>query len=401
MRSKPSLAVAVATAAAAATAAVLPVGAVGSDGPDGVDVPMRLTDPGAPAWVSAADVRAAATAARVPKHTVVVSHLNNPRQLDRVAGGAIIIAEAGRGGKQCSGSGRRAICVGTTGSVSRIGYPGRSSHERPNRVARGFVSAAGKDGTFAVGSDGASEGPYGQVYVAMTYAPPDVLPEGLPKRQLGKLIRVGKNGEKSIQANIARFEQRNDADGEGVESNPYAALATRGRVLVADAAGDTVVQVPNGTDNVSLFAAIPDDDPMSDPVPTSLTRDDKGRFYVGLLGGEGGGERATGMVLRYSKEGRLQKSWGGFSSVTGVAVGPAGALYVSELFGGCTDDQCLPGQVVKVGRDGDREAVKVPFPSGIVVDDQSRVFVAAWSIASRDGAFGIPHSSGQVWRFRM
>ncbi len=160
-----------------------------------------------------------------------------------------------------------------------------------------------------------------------------------------------------------------------------------------------MLQVPNGSDNVSLFTDVLDRDPKSDPVPTALTRDDKGRIYVGTLGGEAPG---AAMVLRYAKDGTLLKSWGGFSGVTGVAVGPGGAMYVSELFGGCRNggQQCLPGRVVKVGRDGDREAVKVPFPSGIVVDDQSRVFVAAWSIASRDGAFGIRKSSGQVWRFR-
>jgi hypothetical protein len=107
-------------------------------------------------------------------------------------------------------------------------------------------------------------------------------------------------------------------------------------------------------------------------------------------------------VLKYDQDGNLLRSWHRFTTVTGVAVGKRGALYVSELFAGCppNDQTCIPGRVTKVAPDGTRTSVEVPFPAGIVVAKQ-RLYVNAWSIAPAKGAFGNPQFSGQVWRFAM
>jgi hypothetical protein len=43
----------------------------------------------------------------------------------------------------------------------------------------------------------------------------------------------------------------------------------------------------------------------------------------------------------------------------------------------------------------------VPFPAGIAADRWGNVYVSAWSIATDQGAFGAPDSSGQIWRLRF
>ena len=84
-------------------------------------------------------------------------------------------------------------------------------------------------------------------------------------------------------------------------------------------------------------------------MPTSLSLGPDGYIYVGELHSEQPGKAK---VWKYDRRGNPVRSWGGFTTVTGVARGKDGSLYVSELFGGpCTFDQipaCFPGRVVKV-----------------------------------------------------
>src|SRR5579859_3444468 len=70
--------------------------------------------------------------------TVVKSGLNNPRQMS-VHNGSVYIAEAGSCRPLCSPGG----CCGFTGSLSKWTYQGTFT-----RVATGFLSFGGPDGTF-------------------------------------------------------------------------------------------------------------------------------------------------------------------------------------------------------------------------------------------------------------
>ncbi len=331
-------------------------------------------------------------------HEVVVSGLDNPRQLVWGNGGGLRIAEAGHGSYNpdncvAGGPGGGEVCIGRTGKVSRVVNPAIATNREPHRIATGFLSAASPDGTFAVGSDGVDQGPLGRTFVQEFYAPPDILPEGTGARQAGKLLDI----DKEIVANISAFEFRHNPDGENVDSNPYAVLALKDRQLVADAGGDSIIQVKHG--KKTLWTVLPGDTKGVDPVPTSLVQGPDDRIYVGTLFSLAPNKAR---VFKYSQDGDLLRTWYHFTSVTGVAVGKGGSLYVSELFAGCPpDDQgCIPGQVTKVARDGTRTSVPVPFPAGIVVR-KHHLYVNAWSIAPARGAFGNPEFSGQVWRFVM
>jgi hypothetical protein len=229
----------------------------------------------------------------------------------------------------------------------------------------------------------------------MTYAPPEIFPEGVPGRQAGKLLASRPGGKLRVVANISRFEERHDPDGEGFDSNPYSVLALKKKVLVADAAGDYIAQVSR-QGKVSLWALMPEYGRRVDAVPTVVTKGNDGFVYVGELHSE---QQGKAKVWKFDRHGNPLRSWGHFTTVTGVARGKDGSLYVSELFGGCGFDKipnCFPGRVVKVEPNGDRSAVRVPFPAGVAVKN-GKVFVSAFSVSTAQGTFG-PGTSGQVWR---
>ncbi|MBA3233973.1 MAG: ScyD/ScyE family protein [Propionibacteriales bacterium] len=327
-----------------------------------------------------------------------MSGLDNPRQLAWDNNGRLLVAEAGHGsyGKPgtCFNDPEGKTCVGRSGKVSRIAHPAKANDRKPNRIARHFLSAAAPDGTFGGGSDGVDQGPLGKIYVQETRFPPDLLRRrGISAHQNGKLLGI----DKSIVANISAYEFRHNPDGENVDSNPYAVLALRGHQLVADAASDDILRVNNGNGHVSVWATLPGDTAKFDPVPTSLARGRTGNIYVGTLYSLA---PHKARVLRYSPSGKLLRSWHHFTSVTGVAAGRNGHIYVSELFAGCPQGPsqgCIPGRVVDLAPNGTRSRMHVPWPAGIAWRN-GHLYVSAWSIAPPKGAFGIPRSSGQVWR---
>lgn len=323
---------------------------------------------------------------------VVATHLNNPRQLSLLANGELLVAEAGRGGSMCSEEG----CIGTTGAISKVAHPWSAHNQWPTKIAKGLPSSAGPDGGFAGGSAGVSNRGLGSVYIAMTYAPPDAV-VGLPSsKYLGKLLRADKHGRFHIRADITKVELEQNPDGDIVESNPYAVLALPDREIVADAAGNTIIQKYHG--KASVFAVLPNHHGRH-AVPTSLALDPDGTVWVGDLNGE---NPDTARVWHLSATGEILGWVGGFTTITGVAVDQAGTLYVSELFAGGSET-APPGRVTMVPKHGSRWSTDVPFPAGIAVDDYNRVYVSAWSIADRDGidlGGGEMSPPGQVWRLR-
>ena len=156
--------------------------------------------------------------------TVLVSGLNNPRQLSLTANGVLLIAEAGAGGSfKISSPELGTEFVGPSGSISEVTDPSTGANETPNRILTGFLSAAQKNGQQATGSDGVSQlSSDVSVYVQETAFP--TLPAFFGA-QSGNLYRIPLTSGNPIPvANIAAFEQANDPDGQGVDSDPYAVL---------------------------------------------------------------------------------------------------------------------------------------------------------------------------------
>ena len=366
----------------------------------------------------AAPTAPTAAAAKPGTHVVVVSHLNNPRQLSLVGRDELLIAEAGRGGSKKVSTPDGSAYVGATGSISAVFLPQYAHGTSPRRIVRGLLSGSGDpSGAAATGSDGvSSRSTHGPIYIAMTYAPPDVLPKPFGSRQDGRLLsaRPYRNRLRSV-ADLASYERTHDPDGYGFDSNPYAVLARKHNQLVADAAGNDVLAVRHGRVSVfHVFANVtsgacakqydPDKKhPGCNYVPTSLATDRWGHVYVGgLVSGVPG----QGRVTELSADGKhVLRVWTGFSAVTGVAVGRDGAVYVSQAFA----KQAKPfapgvqGVLTHIAH-GVRTSIDVPFPAGVAVDGANRVYVVAWSIATSAGSTPpggkapVPGTSGQVWR---
>ena len=345
------------------------------------------------------------------KPVVVVSGLNNPRQLSLIDGVELLIAEAGTGGTVEFQGPEGPTFVGTTGSVSAQWFPQFVHNQSPHRIATGLISGAAKDGSNATGSDGVSSRHLGDpIYTQVTFVPPDTVSPQVAQAQNGKLVRL-KHGQPKPVADITGFEAANDPDGHGVDSNPYAVLARQRDLLVADAAGNDVLSVdkhgrisvfhvfPNVTTGACAAVADPPGFPGCNFVPTSLATDRWGNVYVGGLSSLTPGE-AQVVKLDHTGQHVLQ-TWGGFTSVTGLAVGSDGSLYVSQLFAPASAPG-LPGVLTKIGRNGQRTNVDVPFPAGLATDAFGNVYVSAFSVAPGTG-MGVPgiDSSGQIWRLRI
>jgi hypothetical protein len=347
---------------------------------------------------------------------VVVSGLNNPRQLSLVNGVELLIAEAGKGGStEISGGEQGPTFVGTSGSISAVFLPQRAHDTSPNRVVTGLLSGAGPDGSFATGSDGvSSRSVFGRIYIQETLFPPEPSLEPALSVQSGKLLKArAYSSHLKPVADISAYEAAHDPDGHGVDSNPYAVLARSHDELVADAAANDVLRVdrhgnvhvfhvfPNVTSGACADQFDPDPDhPGCNFVPTSLATDRWGHVYVGGLVSEVPGQ---GRVVELSSNGRhVLHVWKGFTSVTGVAVGRDGSLYVSQLEAAEANppDPQVVGVLTRVGHHGHRTNIDVPFPAGIALDRHGNVFVSAWSVAPEGGLAG-PGTSGQVWRLRF
>jgi len=362
----------------------------------------------------------AATVAKL-KHTVVVAYLNNPRQLDLVHGDALLIAEAGRGGtvKVVNDPEGGKQGIGYTGSISLVLSPAKASRQKPHRIIGGLVSVAAAEadgpgspkGGFATGADGVAARTLNQIAIQETDFSPGAPLPARAAAQSGKLLIGVPHESIKPKADITAYETAHDPDRKGVESNPYAVINYRGGWLVADAAANAVLRVSR-TGVVSLFRTFPNIKSGScaketDPtpafpgcnfVPTSLVADSRNNVYVGGLSSLHPGEAK---VWKLNPNGKVIARWGGFTSVTGLALGRDGSLYVSQLFAAPLPGADFPGVLTRI-KGKTRTHTAVPFPAGVAVDAANRVYVSAFSVFPGSGG-GIPNqnTSGQVWRLKF
>ncbi|HEY2044514.1 MAG TPA: ScyD/ScyE family protein [Jatrophihabitans sp.] len=375
--------------------------------------------------VASGTATASAAEKPAPKHkskpgpVVVVSGLNNPRQLSLVNGNVLLVAEAGKGGTVATApnpDGGPAQGLGYTGSISAVLAPSVVHGQQPHRIVTGLLSAAqatadanGPAGSGAIGPDGVSAKSLSDIAIIETTFGPAT--PAAAKKFDGQLLRTRPYSRPKAFANITGFEVKYDPDKMGVDSDPYAVLNYNGGWLVADAAGNDVLWV-NRDRHISVFAKFHNvtvgacagqQDPPGFPgcnfVPTSLATDRWGNVYVGGLSSLTPG---AAQVVKLDRHGHRLATWNGFTAVTGLAVGRDGSIYVSQLFA-TEANPALPiiqGVLTKVSGNH-RTNVDVPFPAGIALDSCGNVYVSAFSILPDTGA-GIPgvDTSGQVWRLR-
>jgi hypothetical protein len=325
------------------------------------------------AATAAVAVAAATGGAQAPGVTVVADHLNNPRGVTIAPDASIYVAEAGKAGPTCIGQGDEQACIAFSSSITRV------SGGVATRVVTGLLSGGGRDGTFTTGADGVSVTANDTIYIAMTGAgckPPPV--PRAAQLQLGRLLKQGPAGRLSRVANLNIIECRTNPDGTDLNPNPYAVLALgNGREVVADAGGNTLIEV-NGR-RTKLLAVLPQN--KGQFVPTSIALGPDGAYYVGGLQESAGKGKAR--VLRVAPGVKPAVYATGFTNISGLAFGPDGSLYVTQLTLAGLQANKPAGSVIRVAPDGTRTELgkgALFFPAGAAVDATGAVYVSNWSI---------------------
>jgi hypothetical protein len=134
-----------------------------------------------------------------------------------------------------------------------------------------------------------------------------------------------------VVADVAAHEVANNPGGGAVDSNPYGVLAQPGRRIVADAGGNSIIEVlANGrTQTFAVPGA-----PGAQTVPTSVAEGPDGAIYVGQLTGFPF-FRGAASVLRISSDGGSISTFAsGFTAIVDITFDTGGALYVLEVASG-------------------------------------------------------------------
>jgi hypothetical protein len=190
------------------------------------------------------------------------------------------------------------------------------------------------------------------------------------------LMRITRDGQKKQIADLLAYELAHNPDGQprvdDADSNPYAVLALPGRVIVADAAANDLVEIrSNGAmRTLTVFPVSREGDCATatnngvenggcDPVPTDIALGPDGLLYVSGLGAFAEGhvwavDPNSGAIV--SHEGGLPPLTGIASGVgnIGYAVSPfAGLIFRHDFSSGATTAAEVPGVTdVTVGKDG-------------------------------------------------
>jgi hypothetical protein len=295
---------------------------------------------------------------------VVAGGLDNPRGIDVGPWGSIYVTEAGRGGAgPCiTGPEGLPLCAGASGAVTKVWH----GHQR--RVVSGLPSIAGVDGSQALGPQDIALRRFGGAYlvVGLGADPARRAELGELGPGFGQLYKLSPRGHIRAVADIAGFEAAENPDGGEPDSNPNSVLTRRGRTLVVDAGGNSLLDVSRhgGISTLAVFPfrdvpappGIPDLPPVipMQPVPTSVVVGPDGAYYVSELTGfpfPPGAARIYRVVPGAEPEVYAE----GFTNVTDLAYGPDGSLYVLEIATNGLLSEDPTGALIRVRPDGSRE----------------------------------------------
>ena len=321
----------------------------------------------------------------------LASGLSNPRGIAFAPNGELWVAEGGRGGPgPCfpSPSNPAVVrCYGETGSIARILPEGGFE-----RIVTGLPSLTLPDGTMEGGpTDLSFLGASAYLVLGLSGGPAIRQAIGGQARLLGQVLHVTPGGSYQVVGDVAGHEASQNPAGNTVDSNPYGIRALPGRRLVADAGGNSVIELlANG--HTRTFA-IPPAGANGQSVPTSVAEGPDGALYVGLLTGFPF-FRGAAQVLRISSDGSSVETFTpGLTAVVDVTFDNGGALYVLEIASGQVAPFPPPNPGVGIGRllrqcPGDMPEILLTgltFASGVAIGPDDAAYLTNFSVSPTGG----------------
>jgi hypothetical protein len=347
---------------------------------------------------------------------VIASGLDNPRHVAVSRDGDVYVAEAGRGGDpatapSCFDSPEGPACTGATGAVTRISRGNRGS--RQVRVASGLASFAPATGDNAIGPHGVyvkggkvlvtNGGPTAPMRGGeVVLRDPTLVAEDPVSALYGLLLEIRRNGRVREIADLWRFEHDFNPDAEEgnrlIDSNPVDVLVDRGRFIVADAGGNTILRVSR-RGSIRVLSLFPNVDtpgpgggivPMN-AVPTGAVEGPDRAYYVSQLTGFPFPVGGANVFRVEPRSGAFTTYASGFTNAIDLDFGRDGTLYVLEIDSDSLLTPNAEGGLWAVPPGGGApERIDLPpgtltHPGGLAVGRRGKLFVSNHGAEAGDG----------------
>ena len=216
----------------------------------------------------------------------------------------------------------------------------------------------------------------------------------------GKLLEVKWFGHVRTIADAWKFERDVNPDAQVgnplVDSNPVDVLVDRGRFVMADAGGNSIIRTDHKgrLQALAVFPNLPNPLPFGPPtyqaVPTGVVKGPDGFYYVSQLTGFPFPVGGANVFRVNPRTGAYTVYASGFTNIMDLDFGDDGTLYVLELdsdsiLGGSTD-----GGLWTVSRRGTKRKVDLPAgtltePGGIAVGRHDKLYVSTHSREAGNG----------------
>jgi sugar lactone lactonase YvrE len=336
--------------------------------------------------------------APAPAFDVIASGLNNPRGIAVTDDGTVYVAESGTGGDTCvtQGEGEDAVqlCFGETGAITMI------ADGEQSQVATGLPSlSTGEDAT---GPQDVAVDDDGDIYaiIGLGADPAEraaVAGEiGDLATDFGTLVSIDANGDATRVADVSVYESDANPDQGEIDSNPFSLVQSDDGWSVADAGGNALGQFDvNGTTTISTVAVFPTQMQAgpggqqipAQAVPTGVVTGPDGAYYVGELTGFpfAAGSARVWRVMP-GEEPTVYAS--GFTNILDVAFDSDGNLYVLEMAKNGLTSGDPAGAIIRVAADGTQTEVAsdgLVMPTGMAIGPDGSIYVSNMGVMPGQG----------------